>query len=116
MILDEATSALDTANEAMIQAALKNLLRGRTAFVIAHRLVTVVDSDLIVVMDGGLIVERGSHPELVARPDGLYAQLCRSQFDAPPAPVVPPPTPRKPFPGAAPRPRSISSRDRKQWT
>jgi ABC-type multidrug transport system fused ATPase/permease subunit len=80
VVLDEATSSLDSAGEALIQAALKNLLRGRTAFIIAHRLSTIVDADLIVVMDGGLIVQMGTHRELLAERDGLYRRLCARQF------------------------------------
>ncbi len=80
VVLDEATSSLDTPSEALIQAALANLLRGRTAFIIAHRLSTIVDADLIVVMDGGLIVQMGTHPQLLADPDGLYRRLCARQF------------------------------------
>jgi ABC-type multidrug transport system fused ATPase/permease subunit len=83
VILDEATSALDSASEALIQAALANLLRGRTALIIAHRLATVIDADQIVVMDGGLIVQKGAHAELIAQRDGLYARLCRRQFGEP---------------------------------
>jgi subfamily B ATP-binding cassette protein MsbA len=79
VILDEATSSLDTLGEALIQQALGNLLEGRTSFLIAHRLATVADADLIVVMDGGLIVERGTHADLLARPDGLYRALCMGQ-------------------------------------
>lgn len=80
VVLDEATSALDTAGEALIQAALKNLLHGRTAFIIAHRLSTIVDADRIVVLEGGLIVQKGRHHELLADPDGLYRKLCARQF------------------------------------
>jgi ABC-type multidrug transport system fused ATPase/permease subunit len=80
VVLDEATSSLDTPSEALIQAALANLLRGRTAFIIAHRLSTIVDADLIVVMDGGLIVQMGTHRQLLADPDGLYRRLCARQF------------------------------------
>jgi ABC-type multidrug transport system fused ATPase/permease subunit len=80
VVLDEATSSLDTVSEAQIQHALGNLLRGRTAFIIAHRLSTIVDADLIVVMDGGLIVQMGTHAQLVANPDGLYRRLCIRQF------------------------------------
>jgi ABC-type multidrug transport system fused ATPase/permease subunit len=83
IVLDEATSSLDTAGEALIQAALANLLRGRTAFIIAHRLSTIVDADLIVVMDGGLVVQRGTHAELLAARDGLYRRLCIRQFGEP---------------------------------
>ena len=83
VVLDEATSSLDTASEALIQAALANLLRGRTAFIIAHRLSTIVDADLIVVMDGGLIVQMGTHAQLLADRDGLYRRLCARQFGEP---------------------------------
>ncbi|HNG25454.1 MAG TPA: hypothetical protein PLC03_15920, partial [Microthrixaceae bacterium] len=76
VVLDEATSALDTENEAAIQAALADALEGRTAVVIAHRLSTVVGADLIVVVDGGRIVQRGTHRELLAQ-GGLYADLYR---------------------------------------
>jgi ABC-type multidrug transport system fused ATPase/permease subunit len=84
IILDEATSALDTANEALIQAALRNLLRGRTAFIIAHRLTTVLDADRIVVLDEGRIVQTGTHAELLADANGLYRRLCARQFGLPP--------------------------------
>jgi subfamily B ATP-binding cassette protein MsbA len=80
IVLDEATSSLDTASEALIQAALANLFRGRTAFIVAHRLSTIVDADLIVVMDGGLIVQKGTHAELLADGQGLYRRLCLRQF------------------------------------
>ncbi len=80
IVLDEATSALDTPSEALIQAALANLLRGRTAFIIAHRLATVIDADRIVVLEGGQVVQIGSHQELLADRDGLYRQLCLRQF------------------------------------
>ena len=79
LLLDEPTSALDAESEALIRGALERLSRGRTTLVIAHRLATVLDSDLIVVMDRGRIVERGSHKELLAR-DGLYADLYQLQF------------------------------------
>ena len=86
VILDEATSSLDTASEALIQAALANLLRGRTAFIIAHWLSTIVDADLIVVMDGGLIIQMGTHAQLVANRDGLYHRSCARQFGEPATP------------------------------
>jgi ATP-binding cassette subfamily B protein/subfamily B ATP-binding cassette protein MsbA len=79
LILDEATSSVDTRTEALIQAALKTLLQGRTSFVIAHRLSTVRDADLVLVLQHGEIAERGAHDELLAR-DGLYAELYRRQF------------------------------------
>ena len=81
LILDEATSALDSHNEALIQAALEPLLANRTSLVIAHRLSTIRTADLIVVLDGGRIVERGTHDQLVAR-DGHYAALLREQEGA----------------------------------
>ncbi|CUA89740.1 ABC-type multidrug transport system, ATPase and permease component [Chelatococcus sambhunathii] len=79
LLLDEATSALDTESEKAVQEALARLMRGRTTIVIAHRLSTVRDADLIVVMDGGRIAETGRHDELVAR-DGIYAKLYRLQL------------------------------------
>ena len=79
LILDEATSALDTEAERHIQAALAQLVRNRTTFVIAHRLSTVEQADRIVVLDAGVVVECGTHAELLAR-DGRYAQLYRLQF------------------------------------
>ena len=79
LILDEATSALDTEAERHIQAALAQLMRNRTTFVIAHRLSTVEQADRILVLDGGAVVESGTHAELLAR-EGLYAQLYRLQF------------------------------------
>ena len=78
LLLDEATSALDTESEAAIQVALGRLRRGRTTIVIAHRLSTVRDADLVVVMQEGRAVEQGSHATLLEQ-DGLYARLVRSQ-------------------------------------
>jgi subfamily B ATP-binding cassette protein MsbA len=78
LLLDEATSALDAESEAAVQAALAHLRAGRTTVVVAHRLSTVRDADLVVAMADGVAVERGTHAELVAR-DGLYARLVRSQ-------------------------------------
>jgi subfamily B ATP-binding cassette protein MsbA len=79
LILDEATSALDSESEALIQDALEHLLEGRTSIVIAHRLSTVMGSDLILVMEGGRIVERGRHEELLEA-GGRYSVLYRTQF------------------------------------
>ena len=79
LILDEATSSVDTRTEALIQKAMKNLLKERTNFVIAHRLSTIVNSDMILVLDKGDIVEKGNHKELLAR-DGIYEELYNSQF------------------------------------
>ncbi len=92
LLLDEATSALDTESERHVQAALKILMEGRTTLVIAHRLSTVMDADVIHVIDGGKMVESGTHAELLGR-KGLYAKLYALQFanqtagtgDAPPA-------------------------------
>lgn len=80
VVLDEATSSLDPESEIVVQAALANLLRDRTAFVVAHRLATVLDADLLVVMEGGLIAQCGTHAELLADAEGLYARLCARQF------------------------------------
>ena len=79
LILDEATSALDTESERHIQAALGELLRDRTTFVIAHRLSTVEQADRILVLNAGTIAESGTHAHLLAL-GGLYAQLHRLQF------------------------------------
>jgi subfamily B ATP-binding cassette protein MsbA len=79
LILDEATSALDTESERKIQAALNELLKGRTSIVIAHRLSTIENADSIIVMDQGRIVEQGDHHTLLAQ-NGAYAQLYKLQF------------------------------------
>ena len=79
VVLDEATAHLDSESEAAVQQALAGALRGRTSLVIAHRLSTVRDADQILVVDGGRIVERGTHAELLAA-EGLYADLYRTQF------------------------------------
>ena len=81
LILDEATSALDSESERHVQAAMETLMRGRTTIVIAHRLSTIERVDRIAVLDGGRIVEQGTHAELLAR-NGLYAKLHRIQFAA----------------------------------
>ena len=80
LILDEATSALDAVTEARIQQALKNVMRDRTTFVIAHRLSTVREANLILVFEAGRIVERGSFSELLSR-GGTFAHLVATQLD-----------------------------------
>lgn len=79
LLLDEATSALDAENERLVQAALDQAMSERTTLVIAHRLATVLRADRIVVMDGGQVVEQGTHAELTAK-GGLYARLAKLQF------------------------------------
>jgi subfamily B ATP-binding cassette protein MsbA len=80
LILDEATNALDTESERIVQGALEELMRGRTTFVIAHRLSTVQNATVIIVLDQGRIVERGTHAELLARA-GVYHKLHALQFN-----------------------------------
>lgn len=80
LILDEATSSIDTRTEIQIQAAMDNLMKGRTSFIIAHRLSTIKNADMILVINNGDIVEQGTHDELLAK-DGFYATLYNSQFD-----------------------------------
>jgi len=80
LLLDEATSALDSENEKLVQEALDRLMVGRTSIVIAHRLSTIVDSDQIIVVQNGRIVERGTHDELI-RMNGVYKRLGRRQFN-----------------------------------
>ena len=80
LILDEATSSLDSESEALVQEGLARLRRGRTTFVIAHRLSTVRSADQILVMDAGRILERGTHETLMARP-GRYRGLYERQFE-----------------------------------
>jgi subfamily B ATP-binding cassette protein MsbA len=81
LILDEATSALDSEAERHIQAALAQLVRNRTTFIIAHRLSTVEQADRIIVLDAGVMVESGTHAELLSQ-NGIYSQLHRMQFKA----------------------------------
>ena len=76
LILDEATSAVDTVTESRIQKALEALLQGRTSFVVAHRLSTIRNADLVLVLDHGRIIERGTHPQLLDA-NGTYANLYR---------------------------------------
>ena len=80
MILDEATSSIDTRTEALVQRGMDALMKGRTTFVIAHRLSTVMNSDCIMVLDRGRIIERGSHQELIAQ-KGTYYQLYTGAFE-----------------------------------
>ena len=87
LILDEPTSSVDTETEALIMQGLDRLSAGRTTFIIAHRLSTVIGADLICVMDRGRIVETGRHAQLLTR-DGLYARLYRTQFAAEREPVA----------------------------
>lgn len=81
LILDEPTSALDARSEHLLQSALQNLMRGRTSFVIAHRLVTILQADQILVIDNGRLVEQGAHAELMQR-EGLYQELFELQYGA----------------------------------
>jgi ATP-binding cassette, subfamily B, beta-glucan exporter len=86
LILDEATSALDATTERKVQAALDEVMKGRTTFVIAHRLATVRNATRILVFDQGRVIEQGTFDELVAR-NGRFAELARAQFMAPPQPL-----------------------------
>ena len=83
LILDDSTSSIDTQTERMIQEALENLMKGRTTFVIAHRLATVRRADLILVMEQGRIVERGRHEELLTK-GGLYKAIHDLQLQQAP--------------------------------
>ena len=80
MILDEATSSVDTRTESIVQRGMDALMHGRTVFVIAHRLSTVRNSDVIMVLDHGRIIERGSHDELI-RAKGQYYRLYTGAFE-----------------------------------
>ncbi|MDD5149182.1 MAG: ABC transporter ATP-binding protein [Flavobacterium sp.] len=80
LILDEATSSIDTYSEELIQKATETITKGRTSIVIAHRLATIINADKIVVMDKGLIVEQGTHQELLEKTGGYYKNLYNSQF------------------------------------
>mgnify|MGYP000831582713 FL=1 len=80
LILDEATSSIDTRTEYLVQKGMDALMEGRTVFVIAHRLSTIQNSDAIMVLDHGRIIERGSHEELIAK-KGQYYQLYTGAFE-----------------------------------
>ena len=84
LILDEATSSVDTRTEQLIQSAMDNLMKGRTSFVIAHRLSSIRDADIILVMKDGDIIEQGTHDALLKK-GGFYADLYNSQFAPPTA-------------------------------
>ena len=79
LILDEATSSIDTRTELQIQHAFERMMQGRTSFIVAHRLSTIREADVILVMKDGHIIEQGTHPALLAQ-NGFYAQLYNSQF------------------------------------
>ena len=79
LILDEATSSIDTRTELMVQEAFERLMKGRTSFIVAHRLSTIRNADEILVMKDGAIIEQGSHEELMAK-GGFYQNLYNSQF------------------------------------
>jgi ATP-binding cassette, subfamily B, bacterial MsbA len=87
LILDEATSALDSESERLVQQALEALMRGRTSLVIAHRLSTIKAADRVLVLDGGRVVEQGTHAELLAK-GGLFAHLHSLQFKTEPKPAA----------------------------
>jgi ABC-type multidrug transport system fused ATPase/permease subunit len=87
LLLDEPTAALDSESEKLVIDALEKLMKGRTVIAIAHRLSTIRDADKIVVIDGGVVAEDGTHEELMAR-NGIYAELHRTQFDASSGKVV----------------------------
>ena len=79
LILDEATSSIDTRTEMKIQKAFAKMMKGRTSFIVAHRLSTIQEADVILVMKDGHIIEKGKHEELLAQ-NGFYAKLYQSQF------------------------------------
>ena len=80
LILDEATSSIDTRTEIKIQQAFASMMKGRTSFIVAHRLSTIREADIILVMDSGKVIEQGTHEELLAE-KGFYAKLYNSQYE-----------------------------------
>jgi len=94
LILDEATASVDTETEKQIQEALEQLMKGRTCFAIAHRLSTLRMATRLVVLDGGKIAEVGTHEELMAKEDGIYAKLVKIQTEM--AKSIAPPEERRP--------------------
>jgi ABC-type multidrug transport system fused ATPase/permease subunit len=80
LILDEATSSIDTRTEMKIQNAFASMMKGRTSFIVAHRLSTIKEADVILVMKNGRIVEKGRHTDLLEN-GGFYSELWNSQFD-----------------------------------
>jgi ABC-type multidrug transport system fused ATPase/permease subunit len=96
LILDEPTAALDTESEKLVMEALQNLMKGRTVITIAHRLSTIRDADKIIVLKDGLVVEQGTHHELLNN-NGLYADLYRTQFPSATAPLTISPLPSSPL-------------------
>jgi ABC-type multidrug transport system fused ATPase/permease subunit len=80
LLLDEATSSLDSESERLVQEALEILMKGRTSLVIAHRLSTIRSADCIFAIEGGTVVEAGTHEQLMAKPMGVYRALCELQF------------------------------------
>jgi ABC-type multidrug transport system fused ATPase/permease subunit len=80
LLLDEATSSLDSESERLVQEALDLLMVGRTTFIVAHRLSTIRNANLIMVIDKGALVELGSHQELISKENGLYRQLSKLQY------------------------------------
>jgi ABC-type multidrug transport system fused ATPase/permease subunit len=82
LILDEATSALDAESEDLVQKALNNLMKDRTVLIIAHRLSTVKDTDRVIVLNKGVIVEEGHHDELIKNQGGIYFNLVQKQLSS----------------------------------
>jgi ABC-type multidrug transport system fused ATPase/permease subunit len=81
LILDEATSSLDSESERLVQEALDKLMEGRTSFIVAHRLSTIRNASRILVIDQGQVTESGTHEELIALENGMYANLSRLQYE-----------------------------------